>query len=78
LSTPSISARSGLQRCHLHTECTQILSGLLDFRLVRRDEQVIAVLGAFLGEIISDPGRGAGDDREAARFRTGFGHARFF
>jgi len=57
----------GLDRLRLHAERAKLLRGLRDLRLVGRDDEVEAVLGANFGELIADAGGGAGDDRERAR-----------
>ena len=54
----------GLDGLHLRAEGAKLLGRLVDLGLVGGDEKVEAVPGAFLGELVADAGRGAGDDRE--------------
>jgi hypothetical protein len=48
----------------IDAERSELGRGLFDFRFIGRDQQIVAGLCAFTGEVIADAGRCAGDDRE--------------
>src|SRR5918998_4857149 len=56
----------GLHGFDRDAEGAKVLGGLVNLCLVGRDDEIIAVLGTKLGELVADARGGAGDDGERA------------
>ena len=66
-----------LDRLHTGSQALQVLRGAVNFRLVRDDQQVVAVLGAASREFQANSCRGAGHDGKGTHFTSHLSLRRF-